>query len=324
MGEWVSDREHGCCMPLSGLNRTVNQSPPYNRGNGAPIDYYGAVVWPYPQPQPQLSSSGNGSNELSAGRVYFMLPMRFTHHLLPCNGPDGSQCLPATFDVPVLSSRDGVNFTYAADDRGSLVEPAAAGGWNSNGLTYVLGTPHLTERGDEIVLYFWGTNANHNGVLDPYVLSPYCSQRQYTKNHAILLHPGLLLSGSGAKDGKILSGIASVRMRLDGFVHIEPTEPNTPANMVTRPLIYQGTRLLINADAGGSGQVFVTIEPVPNVAEKASIPEVLSLRSEPFCGNAINATIAWVKNPLAMLEGRVVRLRFEIYRARLFSFQFVK
>ena len=113
-------------------------------------------------------------------------------------------------------------------------------------------------------------------------------------------------------------------MRLDGFVHIEPSEPNTPAIMVTRPLIYEGTRLLVNADAGGSGQVFVTIEPVSNETDKAGIPEASALRSEPFCGNAINATIAWAKSPLATLEGTAVQLRFEIYRARLFSFQFVK
>jgi hypothetical protein len=136
---------------------TVNLSPEFNRGNGAPIDYYGAVIWP----QSRVGSESSG------GRVYIMMPMRFAHHALPCDGPDGSQCLPATFDVPVLASRDGLNFTYVADDRGALVEPAASGGWNSNGLTYVLGTPHLTQRGDEVVLYFWGCNANHNGVLDP-------------------------------------------------------------------------------------------------------------------------------------------------------------
>jgi hypothetical protein len=73
----------------------------------------------------------------------------------------------------------------------ALVEPAPAGQWNSNGLTYPLGTPHLTDAGDEIVLYFWGINTNHNGVIDP-----------------------------GAIDGKVRSSIASVRMRLDGCVHL--------------------------------------------------------------------------------------------------------
>ena len=51
-------------------------------------------------------------------------------------------------------------------DRSALIEPAAPGGWNSNGLTYVLGQPHLTDRADELVLYFWGLNQNHNGVTD--------------------------------------------------------------------------------------------------------------------------------------------------------------
>ena len=98
-----------------------NLSPPANRGNGAVVDYYGAMVWPQ-----------NNGPEAEGGRLYFMLPERFWHHNLPCSGPDGSQCAPAVFDVPVLASRDGINFSYVDEQRTPLVRPAPGGHWNSN------------------------------------------------------------------------------------------------------------------------------------------------------------------------------------------------
>eukprot|EP01048_Picozoa_sp_COSAG05_P015956 COSAG05_NODE_1991_length_3734_cov_3.674828_1_plen_606_part_00 len=98
-----------------------NLSPPANRGNGAVVDFYGAMVWP----------QDNGP-EAQGGRLYFMLPERFWHHNLPCSGPRGSQCAPAVFDVPVLASRDGVNFSYVDEQRTPLVRPAPGGHWNSN------------------------------------------------------------------------------------------------------------------------------------------------------------------------------------------------
>jgi hypothetical protein len=48
---------------------------------------------------------------------------------------------------------------------------------SSNGLTYVLGELHLTEQGDELVIYLWGTNANHNGVRDACTCTYTCTQR---------------------------------------------------------------------------------------------------------------------------------------------------
>ena len=264
----------------------TNESPPFNRGNGAPIDYYGGVVYP----QPRSTSSGWDAETAAGERVYWLLPMRFTHYRLPCEGPDGAQCLPATFDVPILASRDGVNFTYVADDRGALVEPATSGGWNANGLTYVLGTPHLTDSGDELVLYFWGTNSNHNGVLDP-------------------MAPG----------NKTQTSIASVRMRLDGWVHVAPLDAAAPAVVVTKPLVYSGEALRLNADAGGSGQIIVTVEE-PDDGGK------VLLRGKPFSFNDVAGLVQWENKAggLGGLAGVAVRLRFEIHRAKLYAFQFGK
>jgi hypothetical protein len=145
----------------------------------------------------------------------------------------------------------------------------------------------------------------------------------------LLLHCAVCCCNSGAEGDKKISGIASARMRLDGFVHVEPKEPDTPAVLITKPVIFDGSVLLVNADAGGAGKIVVVLVPVRDVSNtgsrrNTSLPA--PVRSEPFCGNAINGTIQWSAsgNPVARLAGSPVHLRFEIYRAKLFSFQFAK
>ena len=79
------------------------------------------------------------------------------------------------------------------------------------------------------------------------------------------LHEGLTFAcdvcycNSGAAGGKKISGIASARMRLDGFVQLEPKEPETPAILITKPIIFDGNVLCINADAGGAGKIVVVL-----------------------------------------------------------------
>ena len=198
-----------------------------------------------------------------------------------------------------------MNFTYVTAGRGALVEPAAPGQWNSNGLTYVLGTPHLSDGGREVVLYFWGTNSNHNGVRDP-----------------------------AAPGNRTVTSIASARMRLDGFVHLAPVEDTAaaPAVVLTRPLTYGGDTLRLNADAVGSGQIVVAVE---------SLSGRTLQRSKWFSFNDVNGTVEWERGfgaapagqtqpgrqrdeaDLRSLAGTPVRLRFFIKRAKLYAFQFV-
>ena len=144
------------------------------------------------------------------------------------------------------------------------------------------------------------------------------------------VHCAVCWCNSGAEGGRKISGIASARMRLDGFVHVEPNEPDTPAILITKPIIFGGSVLLINADAGGAGKIVVVLVPVAdvssNTASRRNTSRPASVRSEPFCGNSINGTIQWSAsgNPVARLAGSLVHLHFEIYRAKLYSFQFAE
>ena len=93
---------------------------------------------------------------------------------------------------------------------------------------------------------------------------------------------------------------------------------------MTRPLIFTGGTLLVNADAGGSGQLTVTVEPV--VEQPVGQPGV-GITSRAFVGNAVNGTVEWSGGAAACcsnLAGTPVRLRFLLRRAELYSFRFIK
>jgi hypothetical protein len=120
----------------------------------------------------------------------------------------------------------------------------------------------------------------------------------------------------GLGDG-VRTQIASARMRLDGWVHISTVESH--AYLLTKPLKFQGTRLQINANAGGAGQIRVQlIDPTSTKALATS---------SPFFGNAVDATLSFSgqQHCVQSLAGRAVQVRFDFVGegVELFAFQFV-
>jgi hypothetical protein len=82
---------------------------------------------------------------------------------------------------------------------------------------------------------------------------------------------------------------------------------------------FQGTRLQINANAGGAGQIRVQlIDPTSTKALATS---------SPFFGNAVDATLSFSgqQHCVQSLAGRAVQVRFDFVGegVELFAFQFV-
>jgi hypothetical protein len=104
------------------------------------------------------------------------------------------------------------------------------------------------------------------------------------------------------------------------YVHIAPTSYSIPAVLVTKPLVFKGVRLCLNADAGGSGAIVVTISLVGDLSGSPT-----STSSHPFVLNSVNGAVEWVSGDLTLkkFEGKVVQLKFSIARAELYTFQFV-
>ena len=98
-------------------------------------------------------------------------------------------------------------------------------------------------------------------------------------------------------------------LRTDGFAGYEPIDASQVAIVTTHPLPF-GSSMRITADAQ-DGQIVVSLIDEDD--------KILG-RSQPVRGNVTDAPVTWKQPGPAFESGRPVRLRFEITRAKLYSF----
>ncbi len=98
--------------------------------------------------------------------------------------------------------------------------------------------------------------------------------------------------------------------------------------MTTRPLTFQGNRLLVNATGvdryAGPGWGSVRVEILSRQTGQP-LPGFSKEDCRAFTGDAVRHEVRWGEAAhLGRLEGKPVQLRFHLDRAKLFSFQFVR
>jgi len=108
--------------------------------------------------------------------------------------------------------------------------------------------------------------------------------------------------------------IGLATLRPDGFVALEPK--GAVGEMTTQPFRVAGNKLLVNADARG-GAVTVEILDADGVARRGfGLADAEALVSD-----SLAHAVAWKGHPdLSTLRDKVVRLRFRIKAAKLYSF----
>lgn len=113
------------------------------------------------------------------------------------------------------------------------------------------------------------------------------------------------------------SRIDRYTLRVDGFASVNA--PYTGGEFVTKPLIFDGTRLTINYSTSVVGNVRVEIQNVSGTAFSGySLNESVAV-----VGDEIERTIKWrtVTN-VSKLAGKPIRLRFVMRDADLYSLRF--
>ena len=118
-------------------------------------------------------------------------------------------------------------------------------------------------------------------------------------------------------DRKHAIGLAT--LRLDGFVGLRADE--MAGTIVTKPFRLEGPELMVNVDAR-DGEVSVEVldetgQPLPGYAgdEVLAATKLDDLRWQP----------QWKQHSdLSALQGKIVRLKFHLQNATLYSFQFSK
>ena len=106
-------------------------------------------------------------------------------------------------------------------------------------------------------------------------------------------------------------------LRLDGFVSVNA--PFGGGELVTRPLVFDGNRLVLNYASSVAGGLRVEVqEPDGRPIDGYALEQC----AEVF-GDEIERTVAWDRgSDLGSLAGRPVRLRFAMKEADLYSIQF--
>jgi hypothetical protein len=107
-------------------------------------------------------------------------------------------------------------------------------------------------------------------------------------------------------------------LRIDGFVSLRA--PARGGELVTKPLVFDGGNLTLNASTSGAGSIRVEIQdaagqPIPGHA-LADCPEIF--------GDGLAHVVRWRGGgDVRSLSGKTVRLRIVLADADLYAFQFV-
>ena len=106
-------------------------------------------------------------------------------------------------------------------------------------------------------------------------------------------------------------------LRVDGFVSVEA--PLSGGELVTRPLVFEGSRLTLNLSTSAAGSIRVELQEADGrPIEGFSLDECTEV-----IGDEIERTVSWREGgDLARLAGRPVRVRFLMSDADLYALRF--
>ena len=106
-------------------------------------------------------------------------------------------------------------------------------------------------------------------------------------------------------------------LRLDGFVSVQA--PMSGGELITKPVTFTGKALSLNFATSAAGSLRVELQDV----QGKTLPGYELSNCDELFGDTVARTVSWHrKSDLSALIGDVVRLRFVLRDADLFSFQF--
>ena len=103
-------------------------------------------------------------------------------------------------------------------------------------------------------------------------------------------------------------------LRLDGFVSVETKQEGT---LTTKPFIFLGDTLVVNADAKGGSLVVEALD-----ADGKVIEGFARSNGTPITTDSVRHVLKWSDNAdCQLLQARPIKLRFHLKNAKLYSFE---
>ena len=195
-----------------------------------------------------------------------------------------------TMESHFAFSRDGREY-QRLPDRGPFIPLGANGSWD-DGCVYVR---QPLVHGGKIWFYYLGVNWRH-GVED------------------------LLAEGENSE-----AAVGLATLPLDGFVSLD-AGPN-PGTVTTRPLIFEGSRLLVSFEDSQKGSAGVDHHSSLRVVVLNANGERLEgfglEEAEPVTRTVTGQPVSWAgSSDLSALAGQPVQLRFHLRNGKFYSFRF--
>ena len=222
-----------------------------------------------------------------AADTYLAFPIVYFHYEL--DGPKGRQVLmdpergrgSGPVETQISVSRDGVNWQRHP-------RPAYVGiGLHQGRDIHQAYTAHgMIRRGDEIWQYYYGEEVYHS---------------TYRKGHE-------------------QSAVYRLVQRLDGFVSAD-SPYDKEAILITRPLKFEGNRLVLNIDTEAAGYAQVGfLDENGQPMEGFSVDECLYIN-----GDFIETEVEWLPNgtDVSGLQGKTVQIVFRMRGSKLYAMQFI-
>ena len=127
-------------------------------------------------------------------------------------------------------------------------------------------------------------------------------------------HGGILYGGV-EHDGGVHDRLLKLVQRLDGFVSLDAS--SSGGNLTTRPLIFEGDRLVLNIASKGATRVAL-LGPGGQ-----AYPGFSPADCDPVRNDSVRRIVSWKGNSdLSSLAGKPVRIHIELRDAKLYALQF--
>ena len=152
-------------------------------------------------------------------------------------------------------------------------------------------TPAPIIVGDEIWMYYTGIDAKNwwTHIGDPPVRDPNVKEPN--------------------------KGVGLATLRLDGFVSVD--SGGDEGTLTTKPLVFFGDTLEINANAEGGSLTIETLDVEGQVVEGFGAADFT-----PITSDSVRHVAKWKDNPdCHLLQGRPIKLRFHLKNAKLYAFE---
>ena len=195
-------------------------------------------------------------------------------------------------DVRLMCSRDGVQFK-STDCGQPFLAPRGEGFWDAHMVSM---TSQPVEMGDEWWFYHGGTSSHHDWWMSP--------------------QEGIDEPEARDPAGHVRFGLGLARLRKEGIASLDGSRQRD-GYVVTRPVMSDGERLVINARCRGGGSIRAAVLDGNNQPIGGCSLESCDV----FTDDSTNHDITWGGDPSIPGNGEWRKLHFLLRDAEIFSFR---